>query len=135
MRVSGTARILPNTVYRATADIGSKLVSVGFFVVMARMLGDAAFGSFTFGLSFASLVTVLAGFGQDWILTREVARDHRRVDEYFANTIAIKLALSLPVIGLAVLGLVLVPRSAVASMGVNVRPASEETAAPSPLAA
>ena len=50
-------------------------------------------------------MTVLAGFGQDAILTREVARDRRRVDEYFANTIALKLVASLPVIVIAVLAL------------------------------
>ena len=105
MRASGTARILPNTVYRAAADVGSKLVSVAFFVVMARMLGNEAFGSFTFGLSFAALVTVLAGFGQDAILTREIARDRRRVDEYFANTLALKLVLALPVSVVALGGL------------------------------
>lgn len=108
VRATGTSRILPNTVYRATADVGSKLISVGFFVVMARKLGAEAFGSFTFGLSFAALVTVLAGFGQDAILTREVARDRRRVDEYFANTVAIKLVLALPVIALAFVTLSLV---------------------------
>jgi O-antigen/teichoic acid export membrane protein len=108
VRASGTSRIFPNTVYRAAADVGSKLISVGFFVVMARKLGDEAFGSFTFGLSFAALVTVLAGFGQDAILTREVARDRRRVDEYFANTVAIKLVLALPVIAVAFLALSLV---------------------------
>jgi O-antigen/teichoic acid export membrane protein len=108
VRASGTSRILPNTVYRAAADVGSKLISVGFFIVMARMLGDDAFGAFTFGLSFAAIVTVLAGFGQDAILTREVARDRRRVNDYFANTLAIKLALALPVIAVAVVGLSLV---------------------------
>lgn len=108
---SGTSRILPNTVFRATADVGSKLISVGFFVVIARKLGASAFGSFTFGLAFGSLVTVLAGFGQDAIITREVARDRRRVDEYFANTIALKLVLSVPAIALAVLALELVDMS------------------------
>ena len=105
VRASGTSRILPNTVFRAAADVGSKLISVGFFIVMARMLGDDAFGAFTFGLSFAALVTVLAGFGQDAILTREVARDRRRVNDYFANTLAIKLVLALPVIAVAIVGL------------------------------
>ena len=37
---SGTSRILPNTVFRAAADVGSKLISVGFYVVIARKLGD-----------------------------------------------------------------------------------------------
>lgn len=111
MTASGTARILPNTVYRATADVGSKLVSVAFFVVLARMLGDSAFGVFTFGLSFAALVTVLAGFGQDAILTREVARDRRRVDTYFANTLALKLVASLPVLGLAIAAFLVIDMS------------------------
>lgn len=109
---SGTSRILPNTVFRAAADVGSKLISVGFYVVIARKLGASAFGSFTFGLAFGSLVTVLAGFGQDAILTREVARDRRRVDGYFANTVALKLGLSVPVIALAVLALELADMSA-----------------------
>jgi O-antigen/teichoic acid export membrane protein len=108
---SGTSRILPNTVFRAAADVGSKLISVAFFVVIARKLGASALGSFTFGLAFGSLVTVLAGFGQDAILTREVARDRRRVDVYFANTIALKLVLSMPVIALAVVALELVDMS------------------------
>ena len=105
---SGTSRILPNTVFRAAADVGSKLISVGFYVVIARKLGASAFGSLTFGLAFGALVTVLAGFGQDAILTREVARDRRRVDGYFANTIVLKLVLSVPVIVIAVLALELV---------------------------
>ena len=109
---SGTSRILPNTVFRAAADVGSKLISVGFYVVIARKLGASAFGSFTFGLAFGSLVTVLAGFGQDAILTREVARDRRRVDGYFANTVALKLGLSVPVIALALLALELADMSA-----------------------
>ena len=58
------------------------------FVVMARELGDTGFGVFTLGLSVATLVTVFGGFGQDGILTREVARDHERVHLYFANTLA-----------------------------------------------
>ena len=66
------------------------------FVVMARELGDSAFGVFTLGLSVATLVTVFGGFGQDGILTREVARDHERVHLYFANTLAVKALLVLP---------------------------------------
>ena len=66
------------------------------FVVMARELGDAGFGVFTLGLSVGTLVTVLGGFGQDGILTREVARDHERVHLYFANTLALKALLVVP---------------------------------------
>ena len=42
-----------------------------------------------------------AGFGQDAILVREVARDHKRIDLYFANTLTLKLVLALPALVLA----------------------------------
>jgi O-antigen/teichoic acid export membrane protein len=95
---AGSQRILANTAYRAAADVGSKLISIAFFVVLARQLGESGFGVFVFGLALAVLLTVLASFGQDPVLTREVARDFSRLDDYFANTIALKLALALPVL-------------------------------------
>jgi O-antigen/teichoic acid export membrane protein len=100
--------VLANTAYRAAADVGSKLVSVVFFVVLARELGDDGFGIFTFGLALAAIVTVLAGFGQDLVLAREVARDRGRVAEYFANTNGLKLAVALPGVALAVAVMALV---------------------------
>jgi O-antigen/teichoic acid export membrane protein len=93
---AGARRILAGTAYRALADLGSKAASIALFVVMARELGDAGFGVFTLGLSIGTLVTVLGGFGQDGILTREVARDHERVHLYFANTLALKALLLVP---------------------------------------
>jgi O-antigen/teichoic acid export membrane protein len=93
---AGARLILAGTAYRALADLGSKAASIVLFVVMARELGDAGFGVFTLGLSVGTLVTVLGGFGQDGILTREVARDHERVHLYFANTLALKALLVVP---------------------------------------
>jgi O-antigen/teichoic acid export membrane protein len=95
---AGSQRILANTAYRAAADIGSKIISVAFFVVLARQLGESGFGVFVFGLALAAVLTVLASFGQDPVLTREVARDLSRLDAYFANTLALKLVLALPVL-------------------------------------
>ena len=90
----GARRILANAAYRLIADVGSKLASVVFFVVMARELGNEQFGVFAFGLAFVTLASTLANFGQDQILTREVARDHGLLDRYFANTMAIKLVIA-----------------------------------------
>lgn len=98
---SGARRVLANTAYRAAADIGSKLISIAFFVVLARKLGESGFGVFVLGLTLAAVLTVLADFGQDLVLTREVARDRSRVDEYFTNTVAVKLAAAAPLILLA----------------------------------
>jgi O-antigen/teichoic acid export membrane protein len=97
------SRILANTAYRALADAGSKLASLVLYVVMARELGDAAFGVFTFALMFVTILTSLARFGQDAVLVREVARDRTLLDRYFANTIVVKVALSAPVAAVALL--------------------------------
>ena len=95
---TGSERILVNTVWRAAADIGSKIISVAFFVLLARRLGEEGFGVFVLGFTLAAILTVPAGFGQDPVLTREVARDRTRLEAYFWNTIGLKLALALPIL-------------------------------------
>jgi O-antigen/teichoic acid export membrane protein len=95
---SGSRRILANTVWRAAADVGGKLISLALFVVLARELGEHGFGVFVLGFTVASILTVFASFGQDPVLTREVARDRKRLDAYFSNTIGLKLSLALPVL-------------------------------------
>jgi len=93
-----SSSILANTAYRATADIGSKLVTFGLWIVMARRLGDADFGTFTFSLALVAVVTTPANFGQDRILTREVARDRHRLRDYFGNVVTLRLALAAPIV-------------------------------------
>jgi O-antigen/teichoic acid export membrane protein len=101
--VTAEARvILAGASYRLLADVASKLASVALYVVMARKLGAAEFGVFTFALAVGALATALPQFGQDAILTREVARRRDRVHEYFADTLALKAAIGIPALGIAV---------------------------------
>ena len=90
--------ILSNTGYRAAADVASKVISIVLFVAIGRMLGTEGFGYFAFGMAFAEIVTVFAAFGQDQILTREVARDHDRIHAYFFNTLLLKATLAVPLL-------------------------------------
>jgi O-antigen/teichoic acid export membrane protein len=99
---AGARRIAANTLYRAAGDLGSKVATISLFVVMARKLGDAQFGIFTFGLSLVTLVTVLADFGQNSVLVREVARDRSQVHRYFVNNVALQIVLAVPALALAV---------------------------------
>ena len=98
----GPRSILANTSYRLIADVGSKVASLAFFVVMARELGASRFGVFTFALAFVILATTLANFGQDVVLTREVARDRSRFNGYFANTFAVKIVLATTSLAVAI---------------------------------
>lgn len=105
------SRVLANTGYRLLADVGGKVASVVLFIVMGRKLGDEGFGVFTFAFALAALVTSLADFGQDKVLTREVARDRGALDRYFLNTLALKLVLAVPALGAAVAALALTDHS------------------------
>jgi O-antigen/teichoic acid export membrane protein len=97
-------RILVNTAFRAAGDLVSKLASIALYVVMARRLGDAGFGVFTFAFSLVTLVTALGDLGQTEVLIREVARDRQRVHGYFGDTVALKLLLSVPALAIALGG-------------------------------
>jgi len=103
---SAGRRILVNTAFRAVADLVSKIASIALYVVMARRLGDAGFGVFTFAFSLVTLVTTLGDLGQDRVLTREVARDRGRVHGYFGDTLALKVLLSVPALAIAIGGVV-----------------------------
>lgn len=90
-RVGGAERVLANSVYRAGAELVSKVLSLALFAVMARELGAEGLGVFTFGFAFVTLVTALASFGQDQVLAREVSRRRELVGGYFGNTFVLKL--------------------------------------------
>jgi O-antigen/teichoic acid export membrane protein len=99
---AGTGRrILVNAGYRTLADVGSKIISIALYVVMARRLGDAKFGVFSFGISFVALVTTLGDFGQDRILTREVSRRPSLLSDYLGNTLVLKIAVATPALLIA----------------------------------
>ena len=78
-----------------------KLASIVLYVVMARKLGEADFGVFTFAFALVTLATTVANLGQDTIMTREVARDRRRIRHYFGDALTTKLAIAAPALAVA----------------------------------
>ena len=128
--------ILANTAWRALADVGSKLASIALVVVMARELGDAGFGVFTFAMGYVTIFTALSRFGQDAVLVREVARNRETLPSFYANTLALKLVLALPVaaLGLATLALVGADRETVAVAAILMAAALIEAVVATPLA-
>jgi O-antigen/teichoic acid export membrane protein len=74
-----------NTLYLLIAYIYQKLISLFYFIILARYLGADDFGKYTFALSFTALISVLIDFGLFPVLTREVARDKNKTKDYFSN--------------------------------------------------
>lgn len=105
--MSGLRTIARNTAVQAGGEIVTKIASLAFYVVMARELGAAGFGEYMFALSLVVLLTSLAGFGTDGLLTREVARDREQLHGLFWNSIALKAGLGVVLTGVALLVAVL----------------------------
>ncbi|HYM44599.1 MAG TPA: flippase [Solirubrobacteraceae bacterium] len=93
--------ILLNATFRAIADIGSKIATAALYLFIARKAGATQFGIFVFALSFAGIAITLGQFGQEIVLTREVARDHRRLDAYYSGVLLSRALLSVPPLLLA----------------------------------
>jgi O-antigen/teichoic acid export membrane protein len=73
--VTGARTIARNALAVAAAQVLGKVASLGFYVVMARQLGEQGFGAYTFALALTQLTTVFAGFGIDEWMARTIARD------------------------------------------------------------
>ncbi|MFL5844532.1 MAG: flippase [Solirubrobacteraceae bacterium] len=101
--MTGLRTIVRNTALQAGAEVLTKLASLAFYVVMARELGSAGFGDYMFALSLVVLLTSLAGFGTDGLLTREVSRDRDELHRLFWNSIALKVVLGLATTAIALL--------------------------------
>ncbi len=84
-------RIARNAVLRMAGEVVAKLGSLVFYVSMARHLGASGVGDFMFALALTSGLCVIAGFGTDDLLAREVARDHARAGRMLADAAGVKL--------------------------------------------
>jgi O-antigen/teichoic acid export membrane protein len=93
--------ILLNASFRAIADIGSKIATALLYLIVARKAGASQFGVFVFAMSFAGIAVTLGQFGQEIVLTREVSRDHRRLDTYYSRVMLSRVMLSVPPLLLA----------------------------------
>ncbi len=89
-----------NTFYLLVAYTYQKLVALFYFILLARYLGVANFGRYTFALSFTTLFSVLVCFGLHAVLTREIARDRTKTKSYFGNIFSFQLLTGLGSLGL-----------------------------------
>jgi O-antigen/teichoic acid export membrane protein len=108
-------RAVGNTLLRAGGDVVGKLASLVLFAVMARELDATELGVFVFGLAFMQIAMLPVEFGYDPYLLRRVAKERSSIHALFFDVVALKLALTVPI--LAVAGAVL----AVADYGAQTR--------------
>ena len=91
-----------NTVQRIAKNTGvlgiSQVVTsiLGFFLLIyiARYLGEAGFGKYSFAVSFTALFSIFANLGINQFIIRELARNKNLTNEYLTNVSLIKLILA-----------------------------------------
>src|SRR5262245_34601700 len=90
-----TARSL----FFAATGAASAVLLLILLVVAGRILGDEAYGRFSFALALATILEVLMDFGLKEIVTRNIARDRSIAPQLLGHTYGLKILLS--VTGLA----------------------------------
>lgn len=86
--------IIKNAGLLFAADLASKFLSFFLVVAIARYLGDAGLGKYSFAFAFAGLFAIFADLGLSTYLTREIARDKEKAARYASNMLMLKLILA-----------------------------------------
>src|SRR5256885_13539607 len=63
-----------NYAYKLVGEIGARLLSTVFLLVLARVVGASEFGVYSTALAFATIFSIFIDLGTNPIVTREIAR-------------------------------------------------------------
>ncbi len=93
-------KILSNSALILSGEVIERILRLVLVIFSARILGDTAYGKFTFALSFTSLFLILADGGLHQLIVREIARDRHQAARLIANALPLKLIFSVATISL-----------------------------------
>jgi len=88
-------RIAKNTFALFAAQFVISILALVLSIAIARNLGDATFGKYSFALAFVAIFTVFSDLGYNTLLIREVARKKELASKYLNNVICLRAILSL----------------------------------------
>lgn len=94
--------VAENTAYAFTGKLISKVISLLTVIIIARYLGEAEYGRYSFVFAFISLFSIISELGILQILLREISRNHEIAGRMIGNAILIKIALSVLALTLAI---------------------------------
>ena len=100
---TGGQRIATNSAFLLSSEVYSKVFRMILVMAAARILGDAAFGQYSFALAYASLFLIFTDMGVHQLLIREVARDKGKAFLFLSNALSIKGVLSVATLGIMIL--------------------------------
>lgn len=95
-------KLLKNALSLIMSDGISKILAVIYFVFLARYLSLNDFGILSFAIALIGVIGIIGDFGLGSILVRDISRERRLTPRYLANTILIRIFLSIAVLILAI---------------------------------
>ena len=95
--------IAKNTGVLAISNIITSILGFFLLIYIARYLGEVGFGKYSFALAFTGLFAIIASFGMNNYIIRELARNKEQASEYLTNVSVIKLLLSFLAFGFIIL--------------------------------
>ncbi|VAW31148.1 hypothetical protein MNBD_CHLOROFLEXI01-3602 [hydrothermal vent metagenome] len=103
-RQSTTRSIAKNSLAPIALNLLNKFIDFGFAAFYLRLLGPAGSGSFQTAIVTAGIFDIVANFGLDILLIRDVAGDREKAPNYLLNTTILRLGAavvaSLPVVAI-----------------------------------
>ena len=93
--------ISANSATLLAAQVLIKLIGLALAVLLARSFSVERYGRFTFAFTYAALFAPLVDLGMDFYVTRAVVREPGRAAAYLGSSLALKTALALIVLPLA----------------------------------
>lgn len=87
-------KILKQTSWLFTAQLLGRIIGFFYTIFLARNFTVADFGLYSAALAYFSLVSVIADFGFNRYLIREVARDHQQSSKLLANISLLRITLT-----------------------------------------
>lgn len=88
-------RLIRNAAAILTSDVLNRATTFVMYILVARYLGTFAFGQMSLALTLFYTFQVLAVAGLKTLITREVAKDKTKTDQYLINGSAVVVASSL----------------------------------------
>lgn len=91
-------RIGKNLVFKTATELIARVLSFTFYIVLARWLGETAFGTFSLLYSVTAIVVFLCDPGLNIMLIKKASRDPGFLEKMAGSILALKLALFAAVI-------------------------------------
>ena len=89
---------MSNVLAMGTGQMGTWVLSLGYFVVLGRYLGPGRFGELVLAKSIVAVLWLFAALGMETLITRAIARSPDHAGRLASTAIIVRTALAVPLL-------------------------------------